>query len=228
MGTPVSKMSGEEEFYLFRNISSVGPWDGPQYHIAPVWAFHLQAAFMGFVFFAGTPLNATVLVATLRYKKLRQPLNYILVNVSLGGFLFCIFSVSTVFIASCQGYFIFGRRVCALEAFLGSAAGTAGGGGGGGRGCGARGGTGGRAAWPRVPPKRGVWGSLMLFCILGYKAQTRLLTRCVPNSTPTVSPTCLLVLCWPHPVTHSSCQANPLTRLHHRSGHRLVTGLPGL
>lgn len=121
----MSKMSGEEEFYLFRNISSVGPWDGPQYHIAPVWAFHLQAVFMGFVFFAGTPLNATVLVATLRYKKLRQPLNYILVNVSLGGFLFCIFSVFTVFVASCQGYFIFGRHVCALEAFLGSTAGTA-------------------------------------------------------------------------------------------------------
>ncbi|XP_028722054.1 short-wave-sensitive opsin 1 [Peromyscus leucopus] len=116
-------MSGEDEFYLFQNISSVGPWDGPQYHIAPVWAFRLQAAFMGLVFFAGTPLNATVLVATLRYKKLRQPLNYILVNVSLGGFLFCIFSVFTVFIASCHGYFLFGRHICALEAFLGSVAG---------------------------------------------------------------------------------------------------------
>lgn len=120
----MSEMSGEEEFYLFKNIS-VGPWDGPQYHVAPVWAFHLQAAFMGFVFFVGTPLNATVLVATLRYRKLRQPLKYILVNVSLGGFLFCIFSV---FVASCQGYFVFGRHVCALEAFLGSAAGTAEGG----------------------------------------------------------------------------------------------------
>lgn len=119
-------MPGEDEFYLFQNISSVGPWDGPQYHIAPVWAFHLQAAFMGFVFFAGTPLNATVLVATLHYKKLRQPLNYILVNVSLGGFLFCVFSVFTVFIASCHGYFLFGRHVCALEAFLGSVAGTEG------------------------------------------------------------------------------------------------------
>jgi short wavelength-sensitive opsin len=49
-------MSEEEDFYLFKNTSSVGPWDGPQYHIAPVWAFHLQAAFMGFVFFAGTLL----------------------------------------------------------------------------------------------------------------------------------------------------------------------------
>ncbi|XP_057588957.1 short-wave-sensitive opsin 1 [Hippopotamus amphibius kiboko] len=119
----MSKMSEEEEFLLFKNISLVGPWDGPQYHLAPVWAFHLQAAFMGFVFFAGTPLNATVLVATLRYRKLRQPLNYILVNVSLGGFIYCIFSVFVVFITSCHGYFVFGRHVCALEAFLGCTAG---------------------------------------------------------------------------------------------------------
>ncbi|XP_004707860.1 short-wave-sensitive opsin 1 [Echinops telfairi] len=119
----MSKMSGDEEFYLFKNISSVGPWDGPQYHIAPVWAFHLQAAFMGLVFFVGTPLNAVVLVATLRYRKLRQPLNYILVNVSLASVLFCVISVFTVFVASCHGYFIFGRHVCALEAFLGSVAG---------------------------------------------------------------------------------------------------------
>ena len=116
----------EEEFLLFKNISLVGPWDGPQYRLAPVWVFHLQAAFMGFVFLVGTPLNATVLVATLRYRKLRQPLSYILVNVSLGGFIYCIFSVFSVFIASCHGYFVFGRRVCAMEAFLGSAAGTSG------------------------------------------------------------------------------------------------------
>ncbi|XP_007078123.1 short-wave-sensitive opsin 1 [Panthera pardus] len=119
----MSKMTGEEEFFLFKNISLVGPWDGPQYHIAPVWAFRLQAVFMGFVFFVGTPLNATVLVATLRYRKLRQPLNYILVNVSLGGFLYCVSSVSIVFITSCHAYFIFGRHVCAWEAFMGCTAG---------------------------------------------------------------------------------------------------------
>nr|AAB95487.1 blue opsin [Cebus olivaceus] len=119
----MSKMSEEEEFYLFKNISSVGPWDGPQYHIAPVWAFYLQAAFMGIVFLVGLPLNAMVLVATVRYKKLRHPLNYVLVNVSVGGFLLCIFSVFPVFVASCHGYFVFGRHVCALEAFLGTVAG---------------------------------------------------------------------------------------------------------
>nr|AAZ79909.1 SWS1 [Uta stansburiana] len=116
-------MSGEEDFYLFENISSVGPWDGPQYHIAPMWAFYFQTAFMGFVFFAGTPLNAIILIVTVKYKKLRQPLNYILVNISFAGFLFCVFSVFTVFLASSQGYFFFGRHICALEAFLGSVAG---------------------------------------------------------------------------------------------------------
>ncbi|KAK9400293.1 short-wave-sensitive opsin 1 [Crotalus adamanteus] len=45
----------EEDFYLYENISSIKPWDGPQYHIAPMWAFHFQTIFMGLVFFAGTP-----------------------------------------------------------------------------------------------------------------------------------------------------------------------------
>ncbi|XP_009958551.1 PREDICTED: ultraviolet-sensitive opsin-like, partial [Leptosomus discolor] len=113
-------MSGDEEFYLFKNESSVGPWDGPQYHIAPAWAFYLQTAFMGFVFLVGTPLNAIVLVVTVKYKKLRQPLNYILVNISFSGFISCIFSVFTVFISSSQGYFIFGKHMCALEGFVGA------------------------------------------------------------------------------------------------------------
>ncbi|NXD18191.1 OPSUV protein, partial [Nothocercus nigrocapillus] len=116
-------MSGDEDFYLFENVSSVGPWDGPQFHIAPPWAFYLQTAFMGFVFFVGTPLNAVVLVVTVKYKKLRQPLNYILVNISLGGFIFCVFCVFMVFISSSQGYFVFGRHLCAFEGFMGSTAG---------------------------------------------------------------------------------------------------------
>ncbi|NXO04776.1 OPSUV protein, partial [Rhinopomastus cyanomelas] len=116
-------MSGDEEFYLFKNDSSVGPWDGPQYHIAPMWAFYLQTAFMGFVFLVGTPLNAIVLVVTVKYKKLRQPLNYILVNISFSGFVSCIFSVFTVFVSSSQGYFIFGKHMCALEGFVGATGG---------------------------------------------------------------------------------------------------------
>ncbi|NWW74831.1 OPSUV protein, partial [Climacteris rufus] len=113
----------EDEFYLFKNQSSVGPWDGPQYHIAPMWAFYLQTIFMGVVFVVGTPLNAIVLIVTVKYKKLRQPLNYILVNISFSGFLCCIFSVFTVFVSSAQGYFVFGKHMCALEGFAGATGG---------------------------------------------------------------------------------------------------------
>ncbi|XP_041951036.1 ultraviolet-sensitive opsin-like [Alosa sapidissima] len=112
-----------KDFYLYENISKVSPFEGPQYHIAPKWVFYLQAAFMGMVFFLGTPLNATVLFVTAKYKKLRTPLNYILVNISLGGFIFDVFSVSQVFLSSLQGYYFLGHTMCALESSMGSVAG---------------------------------------------------------------------------------------------------------
>lgn len=112
-----------KHFHLYENISKVSPFEGPQYYLAPVWAFYLQAAFMGFVFFAGTPLNFIVLVATMKYKKLRVPLNFILVNISFSGFIFVTFSVSQVFLASMRGYYFLGHTLCALEAAVGSVAG---------------------------------------------------------------------------------------------------------
>lgn len=109
--------------FQFGNLSKISPFEGPQYHLAPKWAFYLQAAFMGFVFFVGTPLNAIVLFVTMKYKKLRQPLNYILVNVSLAGFIFDTFSVSQVFLSALRGYFFFGPTLCAMECAMGSIAG---------------------------------------------------------------------------------------------------------
>ncbi len=107
----------------FANLSKVSPFEGPQYHLAPKWAFYLQAAFMGMVFFVGTPLNAIVLFVTMKYKKLRQPLNYILVNISLAGFIFDTFSVSQVFVSALRGYYFLGPTLCALEAAMGATAG---------------------------------------------------------------------------------------------------------
>ena len=112
-----------KDFYLYENISKISPFEGPQYHLAPKWVFYLQAAFMGFVFFCGTPLNATVLLVTAKYKKLRQPLNYILVNISVAGLIFDVFSVSQVFLSSLRGYFFLGHTMCALESSMGTIAG---------------------------------------------------------------------------------------------------------
>ncbi len=78
---------------------------------------------MGMVFFVGTPLNAVVLFVTMKYKKLRQPLNYILVNISLAGFIFDTFSVSQVFVSALRGYYFLGETLCALEAAMGAIAG---------------------------------------------------------------------------------------------------------
>nr|QSG73710.1 ultra-violet sensitive visual opsin [Amatitlania siquia] len=110
-------------FHLYENISKVSPFEGPQYYLAPAWAFYLQTAFMGFVLFTATPLNFIVLIATMKYKKLRVPLNFILVNISFAGFIFVTFSVSQVFLASMRGYYFLGYTLCALEAAVGSIAG---------------------------------------------------------------------------------------------------------
>ncbi|KAM9823576.1 opsin-1, short-wave-sensitive 1 [Neosynchiropus ocellatus] len=112
-----------KHWHLFENVSKVDPFEGPQYHLAPMWAFHLQTIFMGFVFFVGTPLNAVVLLVTIKYKKLRVPLNYILVNISFAGFVFVTFSVSQVFVASAWGYYFLGYTLCAWEAAVGAIAG---------------------------------------------------------------------------------------------------------
>ncbi|XP_071768176.1 opsin-1, short-wave-sensitive 1 [Centroberyx gerrardi] len=112
-----------KHFHLYENISKVDPFEGPQYYLAPLWAFYLQAAFMGFVFFAGVPLNCIVLFVTVKYKKLRMPLNYILVNISFAGLIFVTFSVSQVFLASLKGYYFLGHTMCALESCMGSIAG---------------------------------------------------------------------------------------------------------
>nr|AWU59274.1 short-wavelength sensitive 1 opsin [Chitala ornata] len=113
----------DPKFHLFMNTSTVSPFDGPQYHLAPRWAFYLQAVFMGFVFLVGLPLNFIVLFVTVKYKKLRQPLNYILVNIALAGLIFVAFSVSQVFFASVVGYYFLGILLCSLEACVGSIAG---------------------------------------------------------------------------------------------------------
>nr|ACJ72019.1 SWS1 opsin [Lepidopus fitchi] len=111
-----------KDFHLFENISKIGPFEGPQYYLAPVWVFYLQAAFMFSVVILGAPLNFVVLYVTVKYKKLRQPLNYILVNICLAG-LIAMFSVFQVFLASTRGYFFLGHTLCALESSTGSVVG---------------------------------------------------------------------------------------------------------
>nr|XP_047912473.1 red-sensitive opsin-like [Anser cygnoides] len=54
---------------------AAGPFEGPNYHIAPRWVYNLTSLWMIFVVVASVFTNGLVLVATWKFKKLRHPLN---------------------------------------------------------------------------------------------------------------------------------------------------------
>lgn len=107
-------------------MTNMDPFEGPQYYIAPMWAFHVQTAFMSFVLFCGWPLNTLVLLATIKYKKLRAPLNYMLVNISFAAFVFLTYSNTQVWAAAVKGYYFLGYTLCASEAAVAAGTGKAG------------------------------------------------------------------------------------------------------
>lgn len=101
-------------FVLF----SLDPFEGPNYHIAPRWVYNLATLWMFFVVVLSVFTNGLVLVATAKFKKLRHPLNWILVNLAvadLGETLFAsTISVSNQFF----GYFILGHPMCIFEGYV--------------------------------------------------------------------------------------------------------------
>uniref|UniRef100_A0A3Q3NF99 Red-sensitive opsin-like n=1 Tax=Mastacembelus armatus TaxID=205130 RepID=A0A3Q3NF99_9TELE len=70
-------------FTYTNNNNTRGPFEGPNYHIAPRWVYNLATLWMLFVVVASTFTNGLVLVATAKFKKLRHPLNWILVNLAV-------------------------------------------------------------------------------------------------------------------------------------------------
>ncbi|KAM4588885.1 green-sensitive opsin-like [Odontesthes bonariensis] len=94
------------------------PFEYPQYYLADRWFFNFLGAYMFFLMGAGFPINALTLVVTMQNKKLRQPLNFILVNLAVAGLVMICFGF-TVTIYSCFfGYFQMGAWACSTEGFF--------------------------------------------------------------------------------------------------------------
>nr|WBO26050.1 medium-wavelength sensitive opsin [Pomacentrus australis] len=94
------------------------PFEYPQYYLADPWQFKLLALYMFFLICTGFPINFLTLVVTAQNKKLRQPLNFILVNLAVAGLIMVLFGF-TVTIYSCMvGYFSLGPMGCAIEGFM--------------------------------------------------------------------------------------------------------------
>ncbi|XP_055365051.1 green-sensitive opsin-like isoform X1 [Betta splendens] len=110
-----------KNFYIpMNNQTGVvrNPFEYQQYYLAdPIW-FKFLALYMFFLICTGTPINGLTLLVTAQHKRLRQPLNYILVNLAVAGLIMCCFGFTITITSAVNGYFILGATACAVEGFM--------------------------------------------------------------------------------------------------------------
>lgn len=92
------------------------PFTGPIEDIAP-WNFTVLAVLMFVVTSLSLSENFLVMFVTFRYKQLRQPLNYIIVNLAIADFLVSLTGGVISFLTNARGYFFLGKWACVLEGF---------------------------------------------------------------------------------------------------------------
>lgn len=96
--------------------SPLDPFLQPLDFIEP-WNFHLLSALMFLVTSLSLFENFTVILVTLKFKQLRQPLNYVIVNLSVADFLVSLIGGTISFLTNLKGYFFMGHWACVLEGF---------------------------------------------------------------------------------------------------------------
>ncbi|XP_039858645.1 green-sensitive opsin-like isoform X2 [Simochromis diagramma] len=94
------------------------PFEYTQYYMVDPIIYKVLAFYMFFLICTGTPINGLTLFVTAQNKKLRQPLNYILVNLAVAGLIMCCFGFTITITSALNGYFILGPTFCAIEGFM--------------------------------------------------------------------------------------------------------------
>ncbi|KAG7246884.1 hypothetical protein CRUP_038079, partial [Coryphaenoides rupestris] len=92
------------------------PFSGPIRSLAP-WNFTVLAVLMFVVTSLSLSENFLVMFVTFRFKQLRQPLNYIIVNLAIADFLVSLTGGLISFMTNARGYFFLGTWACVLEGF---------------------------------------------------------------------------------------------------------------
>nr|QKK13229.1 long wavelength-sensitive opsin [Hydrophis peronii]BCF80144.1 long-wave-sensitive opsin [Hydrophis ornatus] len=117
----------KETLFAYTNSNNTrDPFEGPNYHIAPRWVYNLTSLWMIFVVVASVFTNGLVLVATAKFKKLRHPLNWILVNLAIADLGETVIASTISVINQVFGYFILGHPMCVLEGYTVSVCGITG------------------------------------------------------------------------------------------------------
>lgn len=76
------------------------------------------AVLMGIAVVSVLVVNGFVIMVSIRYKKLQSPLNYILVNLAVADLLVTLCGSPVSFSNNINGFFMFGKPMCELEAFM--------------------------------------------------------------------------------------------------------------
>ncbi|CAL8368629.1 vertebrate ancient long opsin a [Gadus morhua] len=92
------------------------PFTGPIKSLAP-WNFTFLAVLMFVVSSLSLSENFLVMFVTFKFKQLRQPLNYIIVNLAIADFLVSLTGGLISFLTNARGYFFLGTWACVLEGF---------------------------------------------------------------------------------------------------------------
>ncbi|XP_007053085.2 vertebrate ancient opsin [Chelonia mydas] len=109
----------ENESLLSGSTASSTPWD-PFHHpleIIQPWNFQLLAALMFLVTSLSLSENFAVILVTFKFKQLRQPVNYVIVNLAIADFLVSLIGGTISFFTNIKGYFYMGHWACVLEGF---------------------------------------------------------------------------------------------------------------
>ncbi|XP_028337955.1 long-wave-sensitive opsin 1 isoform X1 [Physeter macrocephalus] len=110
--------STQGSVFTYTNSNSTrDPFGGPSYHIAPRWVYHRTTVWMVFVVIASIFTNGLVLAATMKFKKLRHPLNWILVNLAIADLAETIIAGTISAVNQMYGYFVLGHPLCIVEGY---------------------------------------------------------------------------------------------------------------
>lgn len=112
----VMESSGSSITESTDTIQPDDPFSGPLKSVAP-WNYTFLACLMFIVTSLSLTENFTVMLVTFRYKQLRKPLNYIIVNLSVADFLVSLIGGTISFLTNARGYFFLGVWACVLEGF---------------------------------------------------------------------------------------------------------------
>lgn len=116
MGSFGTVVSGVNHTEAADAIQPDDPFSGPVKSIAP-WNFKVLASWMVVITSLSLCENFLVMLVTYKFKQLRKPLNFVIVNLSVADFFMSLIGGTLSVVTNYRGYFFLGSWACVLEGF---------------------------------------------------------------------------------------------------------------